>query len=158
MATYADAKWNRMDAPMNEFMPVELTSQEFAQLCNQMGGIPDILFNSKGNTTYNNYETALKVFYINCLQPIMSNILDTISLDLKLPAKNELLEPDYSEIECLNETSLDKIIYLFNSNIITKNQVLELMGMPESSNPSFNEITNGQTTATQAIDGNQGND
>jgi len=141
MATFADAKWNRMDSPIQDFLPIELTSQEFSQLCNQLGGIPDIIFNSKGNTTYNNYDTAIKVFYINCFQPLMSNILNTISQDLGITKVNEWLEADYSEIECLNETSLDKIIYLFDNNMLTKNQVLELVGMPESSDASFNEIS-----------------
>lgn len=140
MATFSDAKWNRMDSPIQDFLPVELTSQEFAQLCNQLGGIPDILFNSKGNTTYNNYETALKVFYINCLQPLMTNIYTTISNDLGLNRSNELLMPDYSEIECLKpdgkaEAEEENIEYeyytkLYDNNLITLNEYLTQLKQP----------------------------
>lgn len=140
MATFADTKWNRMDSPVNEFIPVELTAQEFSQLCNQMGGIPDILFNSKGNTTYNNYETALKVFYTNVLQPILSIIYNTISIDLGLTKVGEWIIPDYSEIECLKpdektENEAKQIEYeyytqLYNDNLITLNQYLIEIDQP----------------------------
>ena len=42
MATFANLKWNRMVAPINDYIPIELTRQEFAQLCNQLG-MPDVL-------------------------------------------------------------------------------------------------------------------
>jgi hypothetical protein len=138
MATFADAKWNKMDSPIHDYLPVELSAHEFAQLCNQLGGIPDIIFNSKGNTTYNNYETALKVFYINCLQPLMTNIYTTISNDLGLDKSNELLMPDYSDVECLKpdekaEADAQNAEYeyytkLYDNNIITLNQYLEEIG------------------------------
>lgn len=138
MATFGDVRWNRMNAPINDYLPIELNSQEFAQLCNQLGGIPDILFNSKGNTTYNNYETALKVFYINCLQPILSNIYSTISINLGLNKVNEWIEVDYSEIEALKddekseyESKLIEYEYytkLFDNNLITLNEYLEEIG------------------------------
>jgi len=83
MATYANMKWNRMDSPISEFMPVELNAQEFAQLCNQMGGMPDALLNSKGNSTYNNVVEMYKGFMVNLLMPIHSNIFNTISITRK---------------------------------------------------------------------------
>jgi hypothetical protein len=47
MATYADLQWQRMDAPVNDYLPIELSSQEFRKLCNQIGGMPDVLLNAK---------------------------------------------------------------------------------------------------------------
>ena len=140
MATFSDAKWNRMDSPIADFMPTELNAQEFSQLCNQLGGIPDILFNSKGNTTYNNFETALKVFYINCLKPILTNIYTTISIDLGLTKQSEWIEVDYSDIEVLKTDEKKEAEYknaeyeyytkLFDNNIITLNQYLEEIHEP----------------------------
>ena len=49
MATFADLRWNKMDSPMTDFLPVELSAYEFEQICNQMGGVPAMLFNAKTN-------------------------------------------------------------------------------------------------------------
>jgi len=146
MATFADAKWNRMDSPIQDFLPVELKAAEFSQLCNQLGGIPDKLFNSNksGGLNNNEYETALKVFYINCFQPIMSNILNTISQDLGITKMGEWLEADYSNIECLkddekSEAEAKTVRYeyytkLYDSNLITLNQYLEAIHEPINAN------------------------
>jgi len=150
MTTLADLKWNRMDSPVNEFMPIELTAQEFAQLCNQFA-VPDILFNSKGNTTYNNYKEAQKVFYTNCIEPLMSLILTSISIDAKIHLRNEWLEVDYSGIDALQidkkthaESKQAEINYLglmIDKKLISKNQALEIMEFPTVNEPEFNEIT-----------------
>ena len=153
MATYADMDWVRMDSPVNEFLPIELTQQEFAQLCNQIGGVPDVLFNSKGTSTYNNVVELKKAFYENTIKPLLNNIYNTISIGLGINVKNEWIVADYSGIPELNETPLDKIKYYYDSKMITKNEALMLGGLPESTDPSFNDIENGiQTQSTGTSD------
>jgi len=140
MATYANMKWNRMDSPISEFMPVELTAQEFAQLCNQMGGMPDVLLNSKGNSTYNNVQLAEKAFYINVVMPILSNIYNTISIDLGISKTNEWIVPDFSQVESLQKNNQDLVKFALDAKIITKNEALSMVGLPEKNIESFNEI------------------
>ena len=149
MATYANMDWVRMDAPINNYLPIELTQQEFAQLCNQFG-MPDVLMNSKGTSTYNNVTELKKALYENSIMPLLSNIWNTISLDLGITKQNEWLVADYSTVSEMNEVNIDKIKYSFDNKMLTKNQVLELFGLPENSDPSFNEIE--QPTSEQ--DGN----
>ena len=143
MATHADLQWQRMDAPINDYIPIELTAQEFSQLCNQLGGIPDVLLNSKGNSTYNNVVELKAAFYENFVMPLLSNIYNSISLGLGISKQNEWIVADYSGIEALNVMPIDKIKYYFDSKMISKNEALELGGLPQSTNPTFNEIDNG---------------
>lgn len=163
MATLADLKWNRMDSPINEFMPIELTSQEFAYLCNQFF-CPDILFNSKDGRTYNNYIEAQKVFYTNCLAPAMSLILSEISKDAKINLKNEWLEVDWSNVEALQldkkahaETKTAEINYLgamLEKKLLTKNQVLESMEFPRVNMPEFDEYEKPKPEPTEPTEPN----
>jgi phage portal protein BeeE len=149
MVTGVDARWNRMDSPVNDFMPVELNAQEFSQLCNQLRNVPDILFNSKGNAHYNNWKEAEKAMYVNCVLPLVNTILTAITKDLKINISGEWIEADDSEIPAMQtddktnaEAKQVEINYLekmLNKNLVTKNQVLELMGFPTVNQPEFNE-------------------
>jgi len=151
MATFADLRWNKMDSPMTDFLPVELSAYEFEQICNQMGGVPAMLFNAKTNASYNNMREAKASFYTNCLSPILTHIYAEISKDLKLNYLNEWIEPDFSGIEELqkdrmqNATALkadsEYLSTMLDKKLITKNDFLENMGFPKNSDPSFNEIT-----------------
>lgn len=138
--TYGNFDWVRMDSPVNEFLPIELTQQEFAQLCNQLGGMPDVLLNSKGSSTYNNVLELNKAFYENVIKPLLSNIYDSISIDLGISKSNEWIVADYSKIQALNEVPIDKIKYYYDSKMLSKNEALELGGLPQNSDASFNEI------------------
>lgn len=148
MTTVANMKWNRMDSPISEFMPVELNAQEFAQLCNQMGGMPDALLNSKGNSTYNNVLELKKAFLTNLLMPIHSNIFNTISIAFGINKLNEWIVADYSGEESLNNNTLENIKFMYESKLISKNQTLQLLGQPENSDQSFNNIENGTESST----------
>ena len=143
MATHADLKWNRMDSPVNEFLPIELTQQEFSQLCNQLGGIPDVLLNSKGSSTYNNVVELKAAFYENFVMPLLSVIYDSISIGIGISKNNEWIVPDYSGIESLNVQPVDKLKFYFENKMLTKNQTLELGGLPQSTDSTFNQIENG---------------
>ena len=117
MATHADLQWQRMDAPINDYLPIELTAQEFSQLCNQLGGIPDVLLNSKGASTYNNVIELKAAFYENFVMPLLSNIYNSISIGLGISKNNEWIVADYSGIEALNGMPIDKIKYYFDSKM-----------------------------------------
>lgn len=143
MATYGNFDYVAMNPPMAEFLPIELTQQEFAQLCNQLGGMPDVLLNSKGSSTYNNVLELNKAFYENVIMPLLSNIYNSISIDLGISKQNEWLVADYSEIQALNEVPIEKIKYYYDSKMISKNEALELGGLPQNSDSTFNEINDG---------------
>jgi phage portal protein BeeE len=150
MATAADASWNRMDSPISEFTPVELTAQEFRQLCNQIGGVPDILFNAVSNASYNNMSEAKAAMIENVISPILTKIFAEITKDLKLNLKNEWLEPDFSEIPAMQRNrkqdaeglvaEANYLTTMLDKKLITKNVYLEKMGFPQNSDPTFDEI------------------
>lgn len=154
MATFADLRWNKMDSPISDFIPVELSSFEFEQICNQMGGVPAMLFNAKTNASYNNMREAKATFYTSCLSPILTHIYAEISKDLKLNFVNEWLEPDFSNIEELQKDRLQNasalkveseyLTTMLDKKLITKNDFLENMGFQKNSDPAFNEITESQ--------------
>lgn len=139
MATFADLRWNKMDSPMTDFLPVELSAYEFEQICNQMGGVPAMLFNAKTNASYNNMREAKASFYTNCLSPILTHIYAEISKDLKLNYLNEWIEPDFSGIEELQKDKKvefeskkveDEVIRArFDNNEITFNEKLAALGL-----------------------------
>lgn len=163
MATFADLRWNKMDSPISDFMPVELSSFEFEQICNQMGGVPAMLFNAKTNASYNNMREAKATFYTSCLSPILTHIYAEISKDLKLNFVNEWIEPDFSDIEELQKDRLQNasalkveseyLTTMLDKKLITKNDFLENMGFQKNSDPSFNEIKESQPT--ESVNTNQ---
>jgi hypothetical protein len=163
MATFADLRWNKMDSPISDFIPVELSSFEFEQICNQMGGVPAMLFNAKTNASYNNMREAKATFYTSCLSPILTHIYAEISKDLKLNFVNEWIEPDFSEIEELQKDRLQNasalkveseyLTTMLDKKLITKNDFLDNMGFQKNSDPSFNEIKESQPT--ESVNTNQ---
>lgn len=163
MATFADLRWNKMDSPISDFIPVELSSFEFEQICNQMGGVPAMLFNAKTNASYNNMREAKGTFYTSCLSPILTHIYAEISKDLKLNFVNEWIEPDFSEIEELQKDRLQNasalkveseyLTTMLDKKLITKNDFLDNMGFQKNSDPSFNEIKESQPT--ESVNTNQ---
>lgn len=150
MATAADARWNRMDAPISEFTPIELTAQEFRHLCNQIGGVPDILFNAVSNATYNNMSEAKAAMIENVISPILTKIFAEITKDLKINLRGEWLEPDFSEVAAMQRnrkvdadglvSEANYLSTMLDKKLITKNVFLEKMGFPQNTDPSFNEI------------------
>jgi phage portal protein BeeE len=150
MVTLADLKWNRMDSPMSEFMPVELSAFEFDQICNQMGGVPSILFNAKTNASYNNMREAKASFYTNCLSPLLFHLFTEISKDLKINYSNEWIEPDFSDVEELQKdrqmnaaalkSESEYLSTMIDKKLITKNDFLERMGFQKNNDPAFNTI------------------
>jgi hypothetical protein len=139
-----------MNAPINEYQPIELTAQEFSQLCNQMGGVPDILFNAKSNASYNNMREAKAAMYENVIAPLMSTILNEISKQSGLIRNNEWLEVDYTDIASMQKNikeeaegigaQVNYLQVLLEKKVITKNQMLEAIGLPPVNEPDFNQI------------------
>jgi len=144
-----DLAWVKVDAPIRDFMPVELTTQQVGQLCNQFG-ISDVLFNNNSAATESNVKAAEVRFYENCAKPLMVTILDAISYGIGLDGKNEFIEADFSEVSCLQQDELSKyqakqaasthLLELYDSGLITKNQILEELGMPTNPDPEFDKL------------------
>ena len=144
-----DLQWVRMDAPIHDFLPVELTAQQFGRLCNQFG-ISDVLFNNNEASTESNVKAAEIRAYQDCYIPTSKIILDAISQGYGMAANNEYFELDLSGISCLQED--EKFKYeakeaartylqgLYDSGYITRNQVLEGLGLPTVDNPEFDKL------------------
>lgn len=139
MVSVADLKWNEMASPMNNYLPIELTAQGFRQLCNQIGGVPDILFNAVSNATYNNMNEAKSAMYENVLSPILTHLYTEISKDLGITILNEWIEPDFSEVAAMQKDKKteaeaqkieDEMIRArYDNNEITLNDKLTAMGL-----------------------------
>jgi hypothetical protein len=159
MVTSQDLKFNRMNAPMSDYLPVELTAQEFSQLCNQLGGIPDILFNAKSNASYNNMREAKAALYENVITPLLKKIFWEISAGLGLTAKREWLEPDFDTVESLQKNRKEEaesiqaqVTYLetlLNRGLISRNDFLEEIGKSRVADPSFDELKEQQNGAIE---------
>lgn len=144
-----DLAWVKVDAPIRDFLPVELTSQQFGHLCNQFA-ISDVLMNNNEASTESNVKAAEIRAYENCFKPLMKNILESLSEGLGLNESGECFEADYSEVACLQESTLSKyqgkqtasdhLITLCNAGFITRNQVLEELGYPTNPDPEWDKL------------------
>lgn len=160
MMTFSDLSFERISMPINEFQPIELTAQEFDTLCNQMWGFPSALLNSKAASTYNNVTQLERAFYVNTLKPLLTLAYNGLSDGLGISKNNEWLVPDFSGVECLQESQKvmaeainEKMLYLEklqSGGYITKNKVLSEIGFNEVDKPEFNNLTNGQIGAQES--------
>jgi phage portal protein BeeE len=165
-----DLKWVKIDAPISDFLPVEIDEKQFGHICNQFH-IADVLLNSKLSSTYNNVKEAQVSSYQNCMMPLLETILRSLSEYLGMTARNEWFEGDFSGISALQEDELDKYkalnekrtyyVELYNAGMITKNQALTGLEMPENTDPSFNQIkdekeTNGEGAGETEAKNDQG--
>ena len=158
-----DLQWVRMDSPLSDFMPVEMDEKQFGHLCNQFM-IADVLLNSKLASTYNNVKEAEIKSYQNCFMPLVQNVLNAHSVGFGMSARNEWFEADYSGVACLQED--EKLKYealeakrayyqnLYDAGLITKNQILSGLDMPERTEPEFNELK-GDETNTETNQGTE---
>ena len=152
-----DLQWVRMDSPLSDFMPVEMDEKQFGHLCNQFM-IADVLLNSKLASTYNNVKEAEIKSYQNAFMPLVQNVLNAHSTSFGMTQRNEWFEADYSGVACLQEDiklkyeaeqiKLTFYLNLYNSGLITKNQVLSGLEMPERTEPEFNELKDDDTEDT----------
>lgn len=155
-----DLQWVRMDSPLSDFMPVEMDEKQFGHLCNQFM-IADVLLNSKLASTYNNVKEAEIKSYQNAFMPLVSNVLNAHSTAFGMAARNEWFEADYSGVACLQEdekikyeamqAKLTYYIDMFNNRLITRNQILSGLDMPENTtDPTFNDLKNEQAEINTA--------
>lgn len=152
-----DLQWVRMDSPISDFMPVEMDEKQFGHLCNQFM-ISDILLNSKLQSTFNNTKEAEIKSYQNAFMPLVQNVLNSHAVGFGMSERNEWFEADYSGVACLQEdeklkfeaAEAKRAYYqsLYDSGLITKNQILTGLDMPENTDPSFNELKDETETDT----------
>jgi len=152
-----DLQWVRMDSPISDFLPVQMDEKQFGHLCNQFA-LADVLLNSKLASTYNNVKEAEIKSYQNCFMPLVQNVLNAHSVGFGMAERNEWFEADYSGVACLQED--EKLKYeaadtkrqyfqnLYDAGLITKNQILSGLDMPENADPSFNELKDDTETNT----------
>jgi len=158
-----DLSWVRIDTPISDFMPVDLSRQQFGRLCNQFG-ISDVLFNNNEASTESNVKAAEIRAYQDCYVPTSKLILDQIAEGFGMTATNEYFESDWSEVACLQDDMLAMFqgkeaarkYYegLYNSGFATKNQVLEGLGLPTVADPEYDKLK--EPTQTAPNNGNSG--
>ena len=90
--------------------------------------------------------------------PLVQNVLNSHAVGFGMSVRNEWFEADYSGVACLQEdeklkfdaAEAKRAYYqsLYDSGLITKNQILTGLDMPENTDPSFNELKDETETDT----------
>jgi len=142
MVSDYDLKWNPINNPLSEFMPIELQEHDFKLLCKVLGGFPEVLLSSS-DTTFTNLPMAQKLLYQNIIIPLLNNIYQSISQGLNLP-ENEKIIPNFDNIECLMEDDKllaqsrqiedDLWINRYKNNLCTLNELLTAIELPNQTN------------------------
>jgi phage portal protein BeeE len=132
-ATDVDLEYQSMVEALSAFMPIEIKASEFDTLCNVLGGIPSVLLNAKDASTYNNIKELSKIFYINTLIPILTDVYSSISRGLGINKESIWIEPDTSKIEALSpdvikqietkKTETEYYVYLFEKGLMTEGEL-----------------------------------
>lgn len=132
-ATDVDLEYQSMVEALSAFMPIELKASEFDTLCNVLGGMPSVLLNAKDASTYNNIKELSKIFYINTLIPILTDVYSSISRGLGINKESIWIEPDTSKIEALlpdvikqietKKTETEYYVYLFEKGLMTEGEL-----------------------------------
>jgi hypothetical protein len=147
--TEKDLKFLRLSVPISDFMPIQLKEHEFRSLATALG-LQAVLFNDPANSKYSNVEEAEKAGYNSCIIPITNLYYEALTNGFGLNDVNEALVPDYSEIDCLqgdkkleaetNKVWNDVFKVLWDNDMITKNQWLNELGLPEINKPEYNKV------------------
>lgn len=174
-----DVSFQKIDAPISEFLPIELKKDIVLSLCRVLGNIPPQIFGVDTNATYNNVKEANKAIYTGAIMPTVELFCSCLTDYFKLAAVGEKIIPDYSDIEALQEDAklkadtekaTDEVVRArYQNNEITLNEKLAAQGlnpkpdgnkyiseMSVESEPLAIKLGVGGTQALQSILADQG--
>ena len=161
--TDQDLSYQKIDAALRDYMPIELKEHEFRMLCNVLGGFPASILNDTSASTYNNVETAQKTLYVNVLMPVVKQYYEWLSDELGLTERNEALIADFEAVEVLQankkaeaqklKITAEGAILLMDAHLISRNDALEIVGLERNPDPKFDEIAEdlSPTAVSEAI-------
>lgn len=145
-----DLSYQRIDAPISEFIPIELKADMVKTLCRVLGNLPVQLFSSEAASTYNNMREAEKQMYQGAIMPTIELFCSEITKYFKLDELGQKIVPNYDDIDCLQEdkkvtADTEKVVnenykFLLDAGLITKEYWAVQIGLPT------NMITNETNT------------
>lgn len=134
----AGATWQQMSMTPAEMDFIESRKMTREEICTVFS-VPPPMIGILDQATYNNVETARKIFWMDTVIPLLEDIKDCFNLSLTPEfGDNLLLDYDVSGIEALQESTADKI---------NQAKTLWSMGVP------FNEINDQLDLGFDPIEG-----
>ena len=127
-------------------------TQDFQKICSVLK-IPSVLINDNTTSTYNNMATAIRMAYENVFIPNLRMLINGLSEKVFNLPKNEMLVPDFSEINVLQDDMEKKkniLTTLWNDNVLTREEYRVSMNYSD-------EIPTGQQTKTTLENQNNNN-
>ena len=101
--TSADVNYVKIDAPISEFIPIELRGDMVKVLCRCIGNVPDTIFSSDSSKTYNNLKTDITIIYTNVIKPVTKLFDNELSKKFGLTEINEKIKSCFDDINELKE-------------------------------------------------------
>lgn len=139
-AVNKDIDYVAVNQKLSDLELLESIDQLLNKVCNAYG-ISSILLNNNEANTYNNYGHAKKSAYTEVIKPLLMDHCNSWTKFLCNPYGDDLfLEPDFSDIEELQENFKEKADVLRQLWQLTPNQVLEEMGFDTSDDPIMDQV------------------
>lgn len=126
-----DVDVDKVDIPREAISPADMdTRTELRREVCFLLGIPPVLLGLKDDSTYNNYQTALKAFYTETILPMYAEPLAKAITQHVLRPQGLRLEVDVEEIPVLKEERRRLAEMLERSSFMTINEKRAEYGLP----------------------------
>lgn len=134
-ATDFPLKYNQVGMSVVDMAILDSMQADLRTICN-IYGISSILFNDPSSSTYNNVAEAKKSLYTDVIQPVLKKFQDELNRWwVKKYGEDLLFEPDYSDIEVLQENMKEKADSL-KGVPVTVDEFREAMGFDRIGGPT----------------------
>lgn len=107
--TNMPVKFNPVGMSVVDMAILDSIDADLRTICNIFFGVSSNLFNDKAQSSYNNIKEMRKAFYTDAIMPVLSMFMDKLNSKwISQYGDDLLLEPDYSDIEELQEDLKEK--------------------------------------------------
>jgi HK97 family phage portal protein len=103
-------------------------------------GVPSILLNDLEQSTYSNYDTALKSFYRDTVIPINDEFAKKLTVFLFGLDSPYELKFDYSTVPVLSVDRADLMLKYNSIKFMTTNEIRQIFGLEELNDPTADEL------------------
>jgi HK97 family phage portal protein len=138
-------QWTKMGYDsVRDLQVIEFKQQFIREVATAMG-VQSVLANDTSGTTFSNMKDARKTIIENRVKPDMELLLSEINTKLTpFYGKDLMVVADWSKVPALQEDRKDQsmwITQLVRDGILTRNQALELLGLPQNKDANFDVPT-----------------
>lgn len=134
---------NQLNASSTDMQMIDSQVQLLRDLCNLLF-VPSVLFNDPTNSTYDNYNTAVKTFYTDVVIPHTQTFVDGFYRKYVKPFEVDgkkyafkIVKHDIDALKPTEKEKSEKIIKLVDAGMLTPNQGLQELGFPLSDLPEM---------------------